>query len=917
MKTQKYLRFSVLLGLAVLACLTTAVARPPAAEPTVDRSTESGELALSPQPGTADQIVHNRGNVAVTVDNFGYIGGYSAWDLPSGEYPRNSGHNYLAEIMYWMGGVTASGDTLVANTADDFQGIAMPIDGQDIYKIYLSTDTTRYYDYDRTDTVGQGTGNPAFGWRVWDPQTETFAYNQKFNALASDFRPGGPTSLQDSHYRFSDAAMGSALMGLEITHTCKQWDYCYNEDFIFVELTITNGSTEDYTDFAIGIYTDIDVGGPDGSGENGRLQDLVSHDASEGLAWIYDNTGFDPGWKANTGVFGTKLLKTPNDVGLTGFRTDDWAYFPSTDPDRYAMISSTDFDQSLPPTDQFYVMCVGGIELAAGETVEIIYALVAGDDEDDFKANADAAEELYLSNYIGPEPPALPTLRAEAGDEKVHLYWGDTSEVVVDPQSGVVDFKGYKLYRSDNQGLTWGQELKNIDNNCLSVDYRPVVKYEVPSAGDLVQHSYTDTGLYNGVEYWYCLVAFDTGNAAFGVDPLQNGFGIAGEVANVVAVTPRSDPAGHYEAASTVEHQYTGSEDASDGTVVPIVFDREELQGAEYEVTFEEFFDTTYWHVVNTTTGDTVLANQTRDNGDPEYFPVAEGLRVVLRNGQRSPESMGQTSFGGSDTTLVAAEASFYGPTVPTLAYSLGATDSWDTTLIYGDIHYRSTYELRYTGDSTRATAADDPFYGTDFVYWVPFEVWNTTTNQRVSLGVFDFEFDMDWDSYDLLSIINYPYDSTQSVTQFAFPHYYSWLFGFDDSTYNPQVGDVFTIEGAPMNGEDDVFTFRVDGINASQAANELPGVKVVPNPYFGQYSAMVETDNESALEFQNVPDQCTIRIYTLAGDLVETLTNNDGDGVVRWDLLSSNRRQVAAGIYLYHVESPYGEHAGRFAVIK
>lgn len=119
------------------------------------------------------------------------------------------------------------------------------------------------------------------------------------------------------------------------------------------------------------------------------------------------------------------------------------------------------------------------------------------------------------------------------------------------------------------------------------------------------------------------------------------------------------------------------------------------------------------------------------------------------------------------------------------------------------------------------------------------------------------------------------------------------------------------------MNGEDDVFTFRVDGINASQAANELPGVKVVPNPYFGQYSAMVETDNESALEFQNVPDECTIRIYTLAGDLVETLTNNDGDGVVRWDLLSSNRRQVAAGIYLYHVESPYGEHAGRFAVIK
>jgi hypothetical protein len=917
MKTQKFIMSGVLLGLAVLVCLSTAAARPPAAERVLDRGSDPDGLVRSPQPGTADQITHNRGNIAVTIDNFGYVGGYSHWGLPSGEYPRNSGHNYLAEMLYWIGGVTASGDTLVANTADDFQGVAMPVNGEEVYKIYLSTDSTRYYQYDLTDTVGLGVGSPAFGWRVWDPESESFAYNQKFNSLASDFRPGGPTSLQDSHYRFNDAASGQSLMGLEITHTCKQWDYCYNEDFIFVELRITNTSTESYSEFAIGIYTDIDVGGPDGTGENGRLEDLVAHDAEAGLAWIYDNKGWDPGWKARTGVFGTKLLKTPDNVGLTGFRTDDWAYFPTNDRARYAMISSTDFDQSLPPTDQFYVMCIGGLDLPAGETIEIVYALVAGDNESDFKANADRAEELFLSNYIGPEPPALPVLSARASDRKVYLRWGDTSEVAVDPQSGVIDFKGYKLYRSDNQGLTWGDEDRSNTNNCLSIDYFPIAEYEVISAGDPIQHNFVDTGLYNGVEYWYCLVAYDTGNAAFGVDPLQNGFGIAGEVSNVVAVTPRNDPAGHYEAASTVTHQYSGNGSPSSGSVIPIVFDPAQLQGASYEVRFEEFYDTTYWHLINVTTGDTVLANQTRYNGDPEFFPVAEGLRVVLRNGDRIPASAAQTAFGGTDTTLAPDEDSFYGPAVPTLAYSLGATPLWDTTLIYGDIHYRSTYELRFTGDSTRATAVDDPFYGTDFAYWVPFEVWNTTTNQRVSLGVFDFEFDLDWDPYDLLAIINYPYDSLESVTYYAFPEYYSWLFGLDVSSYNPQIGDVLTIEGAPMNGADDVFAFEVDGIDVTQVVAELPDVRVVPNPYFARYSAMVETDNQSVLEFQNVPDRCTIRIYTLAGDLVETLQNNDGTGVVRWDLLSSNRQQVASGIYLYHVESPYGDHAGRFAVIK
>jgi hypothetical protein len=50
---------------------------------------------------------------------------------------------------------------------------------------------------------------------------------------------------------------------------------------------------------------------------------------------------------------------------------------------------------------------------------------------------------------------------------------------------------------------------------------------------------------------------------------------------------------------------------------------------------------------------------------------------------------------------------------------------------------------------------------------------------------------------------------------------------------------------------------------------------------------------------------------------LVETVNHNDGTGAARWDLLSEHGRLVASGIYIYHVESPYGEHLGRFAIIK
>ncbi|KAA3635303.1 MAG: hypothetical protein DWP97_05030, partial [Calditrichaeota bacterium] len=44
---------------------------------------DTGNLSLYPGPKTIDRVTHNRGNIITTVDNFGYIGGYSYYDLPS------------------------------------------------------------------------------------------------------------------------------------------------------------------------------------------------------------------------------------------------------------------------------------------------------------------------------------------------------------------------------------------------------------------------------------------------------------------------------------------------------------------------------------------------------------------------------------------------------------------------------------------------------------------------------------------------------------------------------------------------------------------------------------------------------------------------------------------------------------------
>ncbi len=904
-------------ALSVVAILAGTVwSRPYNERPRRAQSIEGGGPLPIPSPITVDQVTHNLGNLATTVDNWGYVGGYGYANLPSGEWPRGSGHNYLAEIKYWMGGVTPSGDTLVANSDDDFEALPSLISGASETRILMSSDTTRYYGYDPSDTVGLGAGSPAHGWRIWNGDSAAWVYNRVYSAIDHQYYAGGPASLQESHYRFGDQALGNSLMGLEMTHTVLGWNYCYNDDFLFVVLEITNNSAVDYTNFAFGLYIDIDVGENKVPGQNGNLGDMVSSDSSENLAWIYDADNFDAYWR-QTGILGTKYLETPDGIGMTALRTGDWALLPDEDAGRFEMINSTEFDGSLPPTDQYYVQCTRGINLEAGKTIRVVYALIAGKNEADFRANAALAQELYNNHFVGPQPPVTPTVHARAGDRKAYVYWNDTAEVSIDPMTGLSDFAGYKLYRSEDFGLTWGSVDDNNENNCLTVDYYPVTAYAAASPGDPIGHSYIDTNLTNGVEYWYCVSAYDLGVSGV-VDPLQSGFSVAGGAPNVVSITPRTDPAGAYTAAGTVAHTTTGSSLPSDGNVLPIVFDQSAITGDEYQVVFDEQPDQTYWSLINTTTGDTVLANQSRYAGEPELYNIGEGVRVVVRNGDYAPRDAAQTSFASpGDTTLNLG--AFFGPSIA----ALYDNDSYT----FGDGKFRATYEVRYTGDTTYAFSIwealnweSDPHPQYRPLAAVPFEVWNVTENRRVNLMVTKNEAAMDgtWGPQNSLIIVDLPYDTTADVTSLAFPYLCGWWFRFDLATFNPSVGDVFTIDGAPLNGPTDVFAFRTDGVSGASATAQLRKIKVVPDPYFARYSSRVETENgETVLQFVNLPDKCTIRIYTLTGDLVNTIEKNDFGGTAEWNLLSSDQRQISSGIYIYHVDSPYGERLGRFAVIK
>ena len=101
-----------------------------------------------------------------------------------------------------------------------------------------------------------------------------------------------------------------------------------------------------------------------------------------------------------------------------------------------------------------------------------------------------------------------------------------------------------------------------------------------------------------------------------------------------------------------------------------------------------------------------------------------------------------------------------------------------------------------------------------------------------------------------------------------------------------------------------------------------------MPNP-FRQVSGFAETAENKRLAFVNIPAQCTIRIYTLALDLVKTLEHTSGGGVETWGsqvgkdyMLTDFAQNVQPGIYIYHIESHVSGHegetsVGKFAIIK
>ncbi len=75
-------------------------------------------------------------------------------------------------------------------------------------------------------------------------------------------------------------------------------------------------------------------------------------------------------------------------------------------------------------------------------------------------------------------------------------------------------------------------------------------------------------------------------------------------------------------------------------------------------------------------------------------------------------------------------------------------------------------------------------------------------------------------------------------------------------------------------------------------------------------------------VHFANLPNVCTIRIFTLSGDLVQEINHDYPGGAPgsqheEWSLISRNTQAVTTGIYIWSVRSDMGEQLGKLVIIK
>ena len=634
-------------------------------------------------------------------------------------------------------------------------------------------------------------------------------------------------------------------------------------------------------------------------------------------------------------------------LGLTGVRIFVTGQLgPFSDEEIWDTFSSKEFTTTIQNSQASLFYSSGGFPLPKGTNQSFSLAMVFGENLDDLLRNKLTVQGIFDANFNFAKPPMKPIVTAVPGDGRVTLYWDRRAEdsidlFLTDPEtgrSGVKDFEGYKIYRStepafiESKTITDAFGVQTFRTAIATFDLINGIKGPDPVgvngiSFDLgtdsgLQHSFVDSTVENGQTYFYAVVSYDRGAPDLGTGGLPpsespssitiDAFGnVVGTDVNTVVVTPNAKVPG-YVPPSFDELSLTSVGDpVGTGKIAGVRIIDDRLVGDRtYRVTFEssdqlvpfdietetpaQIFLTTSYSVVDVTAGgDELKVNQSAALGLGEEGPVFDGLSLVIDNDQ--------TELDIDATDWIVGNSNFE------FEIKLSGAN-FDLQILYP-----ADYEIRFADEVVATSTNNRP---------ANFMIRNVTDDREAE---FRFQGRGEWQPGNFIDIQE-TIDGTRKEI---------WRMTLRDpgGGVAPTAGDRFllTTKKPFSSGDTFEFTTREASVNQTAVKDNLDQIAVVPNPYIA--AASWERRNfqqsgrgERKLFFIHLPQQATIRIFTIAGQLVDVIEHDstvDDDfagfeGAHPWDMRTSEGLDIAFGIYVYHVEvDGVGQKVGKFAVIK
>jgi hypothetical protein len=591
-------------------------------------------------------------------------------------------------------------------------------------------------------------------------------------------------------------------------------------------------------------------------------------------------------------------------------------------------------DYHLPP-----VLLSGPFPLASGDTARYTVGYIFADSLPHLLLLDDLIHRMWDRNLQRPTPPLSPQLYAKSLNRAVKLWWDRSAESSSDPivpDSLGAPFHGYRLLRSSTQ-------------------HGPFVQIGQWTLDSSLVHEYIDRGedipggLRNNVRYYYRLVAFDAGAARLKLAPMESA---SVDGINAVSVVPATDATDVSSTPSSGALVSGTLGDVSLPNLVPIEPTNFNalLSGHMIRISLGATTDglryTLPVTIRDTATGramNAVIDPNLLVHGSPAIAALRQAVAVI-------PDLFG---LGAANLEFPYRFEQLAEP------YHIAATIEGQA-----DVPVVCSDSLNYTGivpnphtSAAREVMVEFVIGGIDtlgilFQRFIPY--LNIRVVDADSGNLLQPNSDYTWSSIGLFSGGGggpFPLRPNRYYLGGMLSNGEQWDCGHTLAMYGSRVAFDFRDHGvgsgkpAPtfpwasshrtgtrdfQTGDRVRLTWR-GGVKATFPRNAeivltgagsgrttinsqiMDRVRIVPNPYIVRHAAQRE---QPALYFNYLPEECTIRIYTLALDLVAVIDHRGGSRE-EWNLRTSDGQLVASQVFVARIDAANGASTvKKFAVV-